>query len=165
MSGHHLAQLNIARLIEPIDSPRLAEFVANLDRINALAEQSPGYVWRLQTDDGDATAIRPFGEDYLVNVSVWRDIESLHAFVYRSEHTGIMRRRKEWFEKMLEAYSVLWWIPERHTPTVEEAKSRLETLQAVGPSPEAFTFKHPYPAPDDRRATGTAGLDDSCRAY
>ena len=129
-----------------------------------MAEQSPGFVWRLQTDDGDATAIRPFGEKYLVNLSVWRDIESLHGFVYRSGHTEIMRRRKEWFEKMREAYSVLWWIPKRHRPTVEEAKARLETLETAGPSPEAFTFKHPFPAPDGSRLTGMAGLDGSCPA-
>lgn len=100
MATYQLAQLNIALMTAPIDSPVMADFVANLDRINALAERSPGYVWRLQTDDGNATALRPFGEEYLVNLSVWRDIESLQDYVYRSAHTEILRRRKEWFTRM-----------------------------------------------------------------
>ena len=165
MPSYHLAQLNIARLIEPIDSPRLADFVANLDRINALAEQSPGFIWRLQTEEGDATAIRPFGDDYIVNLSVWSSIESLHQYVYRSAHIEVMRRRKEWFEKMREAYSVLWWVPERHIPTVIEAKVRLQTLQREGPSAEAFTFTRPYPSPAETTGNALDGFDDSCPCY
>jgi hypothetical protein len=148
MTSYHLAQLNIARLLAPIDSPTLVDFVANLDRINALAEASPGYVWRLKSDAGDATSIRPFGEDYIVNLSVWEDIESLHNYVYRSGHIEIMRRRKEWFGKMAQAYSVLWWVPRGHIPTALEAKERLMLLQSDGPTGQAFTFKKPYPAPD-----------------
>lgn len=164
MKSHHLAQLNIALMTAPIDSPVMADFVANLDRINALAEQSAGYVWRLKTDDGNATALRPFGEEYLVNLSVWRDVESLYEYVYKSAHIDIMKRRKEWFERMRESYSVLWWIPEGHRPTTAEAKQRLQLLNEQGPTPEAFTFKQPYPAPgaDVRRAL--KGLDDLCPA-
>lgn len=147
VTEYHLAQLNIARLNEPIDSPRLADFVANLDRINALADEAPGFVWRLQSEDGDATDIRPFGDDYLVNISVWEDVESLQRYVYRSAHVDIMRRKKEWFDRMRGSNLVLWWVPKGRLPTEEEARARLERLQAEGPSPEAFTFARPFPPP------------------
>jgi len=103
MSRFELAQLNIAKMKGPLDSPLLADFVANLDRINALAESSPGFVWRLQTDQGNATNLRPLGDMTLVNLSVWRDVESLQTFVYKSAHAQIMTRRKEWFERMANA--------------------------------------------------------------
>lgn len=148
MSDFQLAQLNIARLLAPIDSPALADFVANLDRINALAESSPGFVWRLQDDVRDATAIRPFGDDVIVNMSVWQDVAALKDYVFYSGHLDIMRRRREWFEKMAEAYMVLWWIPKHHIPTVAEAMQRLEMLRAKGPSIDAFTFRQPFEAPD-----------------
>lgn len=164
MKNYHLAQLNIALMTASIDSPVMADFVANLDRINALAEQSPGYVWRLKTDDGNATALRPFGDEYLVNLSVWRDVASLYEYVYKSAHVEIMKRRKEWFERMRESYSVLWWIPEGHRPTTAEAKHRLQLLNERGPTPEAFTFKHPYPAPGADVGRALEGLDDLCPA-
>src|SRR5215467_368240 len=148
MSNYQLAQLNIALMKEPLDSPRMADFVANLDRINALAESSPGFVWRLQTEDGNATALRPLGEDTLVNVSVWRDVESLNQYVYQSAHVEIMRRRKEWFELMREAYVVLWWVPRGHRPTISEAIAKLQLLRAKGPTQEAFTFRSAFPPPD-----------------
>jgi hypothetical protein len=141
MASMQLAQLNIARLFAPIDSPELADFVANLDRINALAEESPGFVWRLQTEEGDATSIDYFGNDIIVNMSVWTDIESLKKFVYDSSHIDIMRRRQEWFEKTRERYMVLWWIPEGHIPTLTEAEEKLERLKEDGPTAEAFTFR------------------------
>ena len=147
MADYELAQLNIAHMRAPLDSPMLADFVANLDRINARAEQSPGFVWRLQTDDGNATAIRPFGAAFIVNLSVWKDLDALYDYVYKSAHVAVMRRRKEWFTKMREAYTVLWWIPAGHRPTVAEAKARLEHLRARGPSPDAFTFQQPYSSP------------------
>src|SRR5271156_573356 len=104
MSRFELAQLNVGIIRAPMDSPIMADFAANLDRINALADDSPGFVWRLQTEAGDATAIRPFEDaNMLVNMSVWRDVESLNQYVYRSAHVDIMRRRKEWFERMREA--------------------------------------------------------------
>ena len=148
MSAHELAQANIARMIEPLESPRMADFVANLDRINAVAESSPGFVWRLQTEEGDATALRPLGDDVLINMSVWQDVESLNQYVYRSAHVEIMRHRKQWFEPMREAWVVLWWIPKGHRPTVSEAIARLERLRASGPTQDAFTFRRVFQAPD-----------------
>ncbi len=148
MSKHHLAQLNIALMKEPLESPSMADFVNNLDRINALAEESPGYVWRLQTEEGDATTLRPLGENVLVNLSVWRDIEALREYVYKSDHASIMRRRGEWFDQMAEAFVVLWWIPETHTPSLAEAIERLDRLRQHGPTPEAFNFRNLFPAPE-----------------
>ena len=145
---HELAQLNIGVIRAPMDSPVMAEFANNLDRINALAEASPGFIWRLQTEEGNATAIRPFeNENLLVNMSVWRDVASLKAYVYDSAHLGFMRRRREWFELMKEAYLVLWWVPKGHRPDIAEATAKLELLKAKGPGPEAFTFAQPFPPP------------------
>ncbi len=147
MSDFELAQLNIARMKAPMDSPQMAEFVANLERVNALAEAAPGFVWRLQTDEGDATALRPFGEDVLVNMSVWRDVDSLRDYVFRSGHVDIMRRRREWFERMADAYSVLWWVSAGHRPGLEEAQERLASLRRDGATPAAFTFRHVFGPP------------------
>lgn len=155
MSAFELAQLNIARLAAPLDSPVLEGFVNNLDRVNAIAEQSPGFVWRLQTEDGDATAIRHFGDDVLVNMSVWKDVASLHAFVYGIAHIEILRRRREWFEKMRDAFTVLWWVPAGHQPTLDEAESRLEQLKQGGPTAAAFDFRNAFPPPDDADAAPT----------
>jgi hypothetical protein len=152
----HLAQVNIAVLEAPLDSPRLADFVANLEPINALADDAPGFVWRLQTEDGDATAIRAFDDDrIIVNMSVWASVEALAEFVYQSGHVDVLRRRRAWFEKMSSAYLALWWIPAGTIPTVAEAKRRLELLDRRGPSPDAFTLKEPFAAPgSDRRHDG-----------
>lgn len=144
--NYQLAQLNIAQLLAPLDSMQLKDFVDNLDRINTLAEQSAGFVWRLQTDEGDATAIRPFGEDTIVNLSIWENVESLHQFVYHTAHAPIMSRRRKWFAR-IQTYMVLWWIPAGHLPTVDEAKQRLELLQTHGANSEAFTFKQVFAAP------------------
>jgi heme-degrading monooxygenase HmoA len=120
-----------------------------LDPVNALADRTPGFIWRLQTEDGNATAIRPFEDDRVaVNLSVWESLEALGEFVYASRHLEVLQRRREWFEHMAEAYLVLWWIPAGTTPTVEEAKARLEALRERGPSPHAFTFREPFPPPD-----------------
>jgi len=148
MARYELAQLNIATMKEPLDSPVMADFVANLDRINALAESSPGFVWRLQTEEGDATALRPLGDKVIVNMSVWESVEHLNQYVYRSDHAGILRRRRDWFERMSEAFFVLWWVKQGHRPTVAEAVARLEHLRAHGPTAEAFTFRVNFPAPD-----------------
>ncbi len=148
MSHYQLAQLNIATMKESLESPSMADFVANLDRINTLAEQSPGFIWRLKDEDGDATTIRPFGDSVLVNMSVWKDVESLSNYAFRSAHVEIMRRRREWFEKMTETYAVLWWVPNGHRPTVTEAAERLAMLRNKGASPEAFTFREAFPSPD-----------------
>ena len=145
MVNHHLAQLNIAKMKYPIDSDDMSEFVDNLDRINALAEQSSGYVWRLQTDEGDARGIDLFGSDVLVNMSLWQDVESLHQYVYKTAHAEVMSRRKEWFDRMTEAYTVLWWIPDDRYPTLEESAEKLELLKLKGPTEGAFTIKQHYP--------------------
>jgi len=163
MTTHHLAQLNIAQLKAPLDSPQLKDFVDNLDRINALAEASPGFVWRLQTPAGDATELRPFGDDVIVNMSVWTGPDALHDYVYRTAHTEILKRRHEWFERIAQAYAVLWWVPVGHAPTVDEAAERLATLRAQGPTARAFTFKQPFPPPD-RPRDAAAPRDDTCPA-
>lgn len=140
-----LAEANIARLRAPLDDPSLADFVNNLDRINQLAEDSPGFIWRLQTEDGNATALRVFDDDQiLVNLSVWENRDSLFAYVYKSQHVDFFRRRREWFEKLDMPIVVMWWIPANHRPTLEEAKNRLEHLQKHGPTPYAFTFKERF---------------------
>lgn len=141
-----LAQLNIATLIAPLDSPILADFVAELDRINALAEQSSGFVWRLISDD-DAEPDTEFASDIIVNMSVWESVEQLHSYVYRTAHAQIMSRRKEWFSLMKESYSVLWWVEQGHRPTTHEARVKLDLLRANGASADAFTFKTAYPSP------------------
>lgn len=144
MPRYQLAQLNLAKMKFAIDHPEMSDFVARLDAINALADASPGFVWRLQTDDGDATGIDFFGTDALVNMSVWKDIESLHGYVYRSAHNEVMALRKQWFERMSESYSVLWWITDGQLPTLEEASERLDCLRELGPSARAFTFKQAF---------------------
>ena len=144
MSEFHLAQLNIAQMKYPLDDPAMADFVARLDDINALADAAPGFVWRLQTEDGDATAIDFFGSDALVNMSVWQDIDSLHNYVYRTAHTEVMALRKQWFERMTEAYQVLWWVAAGQVPSLEEASARLERLRTDGPTAQAFTFKRAF---------------------
>ena len=164
MSQFELAQLNIAVMKAPLESPRMAEFAANLDRINALADGSPGFVWRLQTEAGDATALRPFGDDILVNMSVWQNIDSLRGFVYRSAHVEIMRRRKEWFERMAEVFVVLWWVPGGHRPTLAEAKAKLELLNEKGPTAEAFSFRQAFPPPDAAAGEAALECDDGCPA-
>lgn len=164
MSRYQLAQLNIATMKESLESPSMADFVANLERINALAEASPGFVWRLQDEAGDATAARPFGEQVLVNMSVWRDLAALHGYAFRSAHVELMRRRREWFAPMQEAYAVLWWVPAGHRPTLAEAGERLAQLRAHGASPSAFTFRDAFPAPDAAPADTAGEFGDACPA-
>ena len=154
-SNFELAQLNIAQLKAPIYSPVLADFVANLDRINLLADRSDGFRWRLKTDDGDATALRPFGDDVIVNMTVWRDIAALRKYVYGTPHADIMRRRREWFTLMGEPYAVLWWVPSGHLPSLAEAAERLEQLRRYGPLAGAFTFGKVFPPPTAVDASGS----------
>jgi hypothetical protein len=163
VSAYELAQLNVGIIKDTMDSPVMADFAANLERINALAERSSGFVWRLQTDAGDATALRPFeDENTLVNMSVWRDVESLSAYVYASAHVDLMRRRREWFERMREAFFVLWWVPKGHRPSVVEGVAKLEVLRARGPSAEAFTFRHAFPPPDASQTQPPAPFGSEC---
>ena len=137
---YHLAQLNIGVMKAPLDSPLLADFFNNLVRINALADGAPGFVWRLQSESGNATAYRIFDDITLVNMSVWEDMTSLHNYVYKSAHVEFVSRRKEWFHHMSEMYMVLWWIPEGHIPPLEEAQERLIHLRQHGPT-SPFTLK------------------------
>lgn len=142
MAQWELAQLNIAQPIAPLDSPTLADFVANLDRINALADRSSGFVWRLKDETGDAVGFnKPFSDDMIVNMSVWESVEALHDYVYQSVHVEVMRRRKDWFESVQNVSAVLWWIPQGHIPDLFEAYARLELLSQTGPSQDAFNFK------------------------
>jgi len=144
----HLAEINIATFRVPMSDPVNAGFVANLDRVNSLAETAPGFVWRLVGDGNNALGIKAFDDpNTAINMSVWTDMEALANFVYRNDgHREIMRRRKEWFDRM-EFHLALWWVPVGHRPTVAEGKERLESLARVGPSEYAFLFNKPYPAP------------------
>jgi hypothetical protein len=149
-AAFHLAQVNLATLRAPLDSPELAGFVAQLEPVNALADQSHGFVWRLQTEDGDATAIRPFEDDrVIVNLSVWASLEALRTFVYASRHLDVMRQRRAWFHRMPDPFMALWWVPAGTIPTVAEAKDRLELLARRGPTAAAFTLRAPFPEPAD----------------
>jgi hypothetical protein len=150
MNEWHIAQLNVGRILAPTDSPQLAEFMGRLDEINALADTAPGFLWRLQSDSGNATDIQVSEDPYfLVNMSVWTTIESLFEFVYRTSHTAVMARRRQWFERPAQAYMVLWWVPAGHIPSVAEALDRLEHLRRNGPTAHAFTFSQRYPSPDE----------------
>lgn len=145
----HLAQVNIARASAPLDSPQLVDFMAALDRINALAEASPGFVWRLKSDAGNATDIVAFDDpQMIINMSVWATIEALFDFTYKTGHTAIMARRRDWFDKPGAPHMALWWVPAGHLPTIDEAKARLRILEERGPGPEAFTFKQRFPIPE-----------------
>ena len=150
MTVWHLAQMNIAKARAPLDDPLLAEFVANLDRINALADRSPGFVWRLQSDSGNATDIRAFDDPrMIVNLSVWRSYDELADYVYRSDHTRVMVRRREWFERLPRPFLVLWWAAAGTLPTVADGLSRLDRLARHGASPPAFTLRERFPAPEE----------------
>ena len=146
MNTFHLAQVNIGRAKGAPQDPIMAGFMARLDEINALADGSPGFVWRLQTSEGNATYLRPYEDDrILVNMSVWESIEQLKHYVYKTMHAEVLRQRLEWFEKFSSSYTALWWIPAGHIPSVDEAKERLAHLDAHGPTQFAFTFKNPFP--------------------
>jgi len=148
MPTYHLAQINIARMLAPIDDPIMAEFVAQLPPINALADQSPGFVWRLQSESGDATSIRVYDDDFIiVNLTVWESVDALREYVYKSAHQGVLRDRKRWFEKFGGPSYALWWVPAGHLPSTQEGKGRLEYLREHGDTAYAFSFKHVFPKP------------------
>jgi heme-degrading monooxygenase HmoA len=160
-----LAQVNIGRARGAPSDPVMQDFVARLAEINALADQSPGFVWRLQTEDGDATAVRPYADQrILINMSVWTDLEALRAYVFRTAHAAVMRRRREWFERFDGVYLALWWVPAGHRPTVEEAVSRLAHLEAHGPTHYAFSFAQPFDSEGHPVLREGATLDDACPA-
>ena len=152
--AYQLAQANIAQLRAPLDSAELADFVNGLDPINALADEAPGFIWRLQTEDGNATSIRAFewaagpGVGIITNMSVWESVESLAGFVYKSQHREVLRQRRRWFHPVEAATVVLWWVPADHGPSIAEAEERLSRLRSAGPTPFAFTFRDTFPSPD-----------------
>lgn len=145
-TAYELAQVNIARLKAPLDSPQLKDFVDSLDPVNADADAADGFVWRLQSEEGDATDISVFGDPWLIiNMSVWRDTNALTAFMYQGRHREMLARRKEWFERVEEAMVTMWWVPAGHRPTVAEAEARLLHLRTHGPTPYAFTLRASFP--------------------
>ena len=150
MPAYHLAQINIARLIAPLDDPRIADFVALLDPVNTLAERSPGFVWRLKSDSGNATDI-PYNDDpfVIVNMSVWESIEALKTFVYTGDHMVPFRERARWFEKPGKPHYCLWWVPAGHIPTLAEGRERLERYQKHGATEYAFWFNKLFPKPKE----------------
>ncbi len=149
MTDWNLAQINVGHLIAEQGDPRVQDFFDALDRVNALAEAAPGFLWRLQTDAGDATAIRPTADPlFIVNMSVWRDADALFEFVYRSAHTPVMARRRQFFQRFEGAYQALWWVPAGHLPSIDEGLAKLWHLDRYGPTSHAFTFKARFPAPD-----------------
>jgi hypothetical protein len=147
-SGWHLAQINVGRLVAPHSDPRVAGFFAELDRINALAEVSRGFIWRLKDEAGNATAIQTTPDPlFIINMSVWTDAETLFEFVYRTAHTPVMAQRQSWFERPAKAYQVLWWIEAGTVPAISDGLSKLWMIDNFGPSRHAFTFKARFPAP------------------
>jgi hypothetical protein len=162
--GWQLAQVNVALPREPLDAPLLADFVAALDPINALADNSPGFVWRLKDESGSATGFNVFDDHRLiVNMSVWESLDSLSNYVFRSAHADVMRQRKRWFHRLERVFAALWWIPAAHRPTVAEAEERLRHLEQHGPSSFAFTFKAPF-GPPDQPLPKPARVPDECPA-
>lgn len=145
---YHLAQINVARMLAPLSDPQMAGFVDQLDAINTLADQSEGFVWRLQSESGNATEIQAFEDELiLVNMSVWESVEALRRYTYHSQHVDVFRTRRQWFEPMQPSLA-LWWVPAGHIPTAVEGKARLEILARRGPTANAFTFKQLFAAPD-----------------
>ncbi len=148
-----LAQVNVARLVAPLDDPVLADFVAALDPVNDAADHAPGFVWRLQTEEGNATGIQAFTWDtagsvgVIVNLSVWTDVEHLEAFVSSELHRAVLRRRRKWFLRMGEAWAACWWVPAGWRPTTDEAEERVRQLRAQGPTPSAFTMRRTFASP------------------
>jgi uncharacterized protein DUF3291 len=160
----HLAQLNVGRLRAPLESPEIDGFRAALGAINALADADPALVWRLQTEAGNATDIRPTDDDlFLINLSVWRSIEALRAFTYASDHVQVLRQRRSWFEQLAAAHMVLWWIPASHIPTIDEALDRLERLRRDGPTADAFNFRMPFAQEGGARGEGLVDADSPWR--
>lgn len=163
MSHWQLAQMNIGRMVAPVDDPKVHDFMEALDAVNALAEASPGFVWRLQDEGGNATSYQPTVDPrLLINMSVWESAESLFDFVYKSAHTPFMARRREWFERFEGAYQVLWWVPAGHRPSIEEGLAKLWHLERFGPTPLAFTFKARFPQPGEEAAPVDMKPDPWC---
>jgi hypothetical protein len=163
---YHIAQVNVARLRAPLDSEELADFVASLAPVNASADHASGFVWRLQTEDGNSTSIRAFEWDIaesagvIVNMSVWETIDQLSDWVYGTMHRSVLLQRRKWFERVAEATTALWWIPDGHQPTVAEAESRVLELRNLGPTQTAFTFRNTFVPPDRLESSSRLGADN-----
>lgn len=154
----HLAEINVARLRYPLDDPRIADFVDNLDRVNALAEQSDGFIWRLKDESGNATQIAAYDDPLIIaNISVWTSVEALYEFAYKTMHRRFLQRRKEWFDLFGAAYLALWWVEEGRFPEVAEGRRRLAHLERFGPTGYAFNFRRPFPATGDAAPLGDVG--------
>lgn len=150
MSRYHLAQLNIANAVASMDSPEMAGFVARLDEIHELSDNADGFIWRWESGSVDSSVVDIFGDPrLLVNLSLWESVESLKHFVYKTVHVELIRDREAWFDKMPEMHQVVWWVPEGHIPSVTEAKQKLDTLRADGPSEAGFSMARPYPMPSN----------------
>ncbi|HEX4286386.1 MAG TPA: DUF3291 domain-containing protein [Terracidiphilus sp.] len=147
--SYHIAQVNIGRIRAELTDPIMAGFVNRLDEINSLADASPGFVWRLKTEENNATYLRPFDDERtLLNMSVWESTEALRQFVYKTMHAELLRQRSSWFEKFGGAFSALWWVPAGHIPGIDEAKQRIVSLDCHGPSKFVFTFSNIF-QPDE----------------
>jgi len=155
MARYHVAQVNMGKIRFPLDDPRMQGFMSRLDDVNALADGSPGFVWRLQTNEGNATYFRPYPEDdrILLNMSVWETIEALRHYAYKTVHAEVIRNRSDWFEKFSGVYLALWCVPAGHIPSIDEAKKRVAYLEAHGPTQFAFTFKQAF-EPDEKFQRG-----------
>lgn len=150
MPQYHIAQINIARILAPITDPIMSEFMTQLPPINALADQSPDFVWRLQSESGDATSIKVYDDDFvIVNLTVWESVDALREYIYKSAHQGVLRDRKRWFEKFDGPYYALWWVPAGHNPSTEEGKERLDHLREHGDTAFAFSFKNVFTKPSN----------------
>lgn len=162
----HVAQFNIATAMYPEDDPRMSRFYAQLDEVNALAESSAGFVWRLQSETGNATDIQVGDNPLLiVNMSVWESVESLFDFAYKSAHRKVLADRRQWFGRPEGAYQVLWWVPIGHEPTVEEGVARLELLRTSAPGAKAFTFKQKFPPPGESGAPENLNPEPYCSGW
>ncbi|GGP36490.1 DUF3291 domain-containing protein [Saccharothrix coeruleofusca] len=163
ISGFELSQVNIARLLAPLDSAPLADFVAALDPVNAAADRAPGFRWRLRTEDGDATAVRVFDDEWLLlNMSTWASHQELVDYVYGADHVAVLRERRRWFARPVEAMAVLWWVPAGHRPTAAEAQERLVHLREHGPTPSAFTLRAVFPPPGAASVAPVVDLPLGC---
>ena len=147
---HQLAQVNFGRIRYTTDDDRMHGFMSRLDEINALAEVSPGFVWRFVEANNNATDARPDESDdmLLINFSVWESVDALHHYTYKTAHAELFKDRKLWFEAVSDAYMVLWWVPIGTLPTIEDCNERLAHLQLHGPTPYAFTFKQRFEPSD-----------------
>lgn len=168
--AYELAQVNVARLDAPLEHPRLRDFVAALDAVNQEADDAPGFLWRLQAEDGNATSIRAFEWDVqgaagmIVNLSVWQSVDTLANYVFSGQHLAVMKRRREWFVPMREAYTALWWVPAGHRPTTDEAEQRVRLLREQGATSTSFTLRRSWPPPDQDADASVSRDDRMCPA-